>query len=209
MKTKKTQYMSFMALFLAIQVILVVTPLGYLPIGPISATTMHIPVIIAAILFGKKAGAQLGFVFGLTSVLNATFRPTVTSFLFTPFITIGGISGNWTSILIAFVPRIMLGYLAGLIYEQLKKRNVNDTISVIAGSLTGAITNTVLVLTGIYIFFGAPYAEVLGVAYQTLISVLLGVVTSNGIAEAVLGAVACLMVCRALRPFVKKYQVYA
>ena len=40
MKSKKTQYMSIMAMFLAIQIILVVTPLGYLPIGPISATTM-------------------------------------------------------------------------------------------------------------------------------------------------------------------------
>ena len=51
--------MSIMAMFLAIQIILVVTPLGYLPIGPISATTMHIPVIIAGIALGKKAGAQL------------------------------------------------------------------------------------------------------------------------------------------------------
>ena len=90
MKSKKTQYMSIMAMFLAIQIILVVTPLGYLPIGPISATTMHIPVIIAGIALGKKAGAQLGFVFGLTSVLNATFRPTLTSFCFSPFVTIGG-----------------------------------------------------------------------------------------------------------------------
>ena len=80
MKSKKTQYMSIMAMFLAIQIILVVTPLGYLPIGPISATTMHIPVIIAGIALGKKAGAQLGFVFGLTSVLNATFRPTPVSY---------------------------------------------------------------------------------------------------------------------------------
>ena len=86
--------MSIMAMFLAIQIILVVTPLGYLPIGPISATTMHIPVIIAGIALGKKAGAQLGFVFGLTSVLNATFRPTLTSFCFSPFVTIGGIGGN-------------------------------------------------------------------------------------------------------------------
>ena len=53
MKSKKTQYMSIMAMFLAIQIILVVTPLGYLPIGPISATTMHIPVIIAGIALGK------------------------------------------------------------------------------------------------------------------------------------------------------------
>ena len=44
------------------------------------------------------------------------------SFVFTPFITIGGMSGNWTSLLIAFVPRILLGYLAGLVYEQLQKK---------------------------------------------------------------------------------------
>ena len=172
MKSKKTQYMSIMAMFLAIQIILVVTPLGYLPIGPISATTMHIPVIIAGIALGKKAGAQLGFVFGLTSVLNATFRPTLTSFCFSPFVTIGGIGGNWMSLLIA---------------------------------LTGAITNTVLVLGGIYLFFGSAYADAIKVAYDTLIAVLLGVVATNGIAEAILGAVATLLVCKAIRPITRKF----
>ena len=195
MKSKKTQYMSIMAMFLAIQIILVVTPLGYLPIGPISATTMHIPVIIAGIALGKKAGAQLGFVFGLTSVLNATFRPTLTSFCFSPFVTIGGIGGNWMSLLIAFVPRILLGYLAGLIYEKLYRKGINENVGIIAGALTGAITNTVLVLGGIYLFFGSAYADAIKVAYDTLIAVLLGVVATNGIAEAILGAVATLLVC--------------
>ena len=194
MKSKKTQYMSIMAMFLAIQIILVVTPLGYLPIGPISATTMHIPVIIAGIALGKKAGAQLGFVFGLTSVLNATFRPTLTSFCFSPFVTIGGIGGNWMSLLIAFVPRILLGYLAGLIYEKLCRKGINENVGIIAGALTGAITNTVLVLGGIYLFFGSAYADAIKVAYDTLIAVLLGVVATNGIAEAILGAVATLLV---------------
>ena len=185
--------MSIMAMFLAIQIILVVTPLGYLPIGPISATTMHIPVIIAGIALGKKAGAQLGFVFGLTSVLNATFRPTLTSFCFSPFVTIGGIGGNWMRVLIAFVPRILLGYLAGLIYEKLYRKGINENVGIIAGALTGAITNTVLVLGGIYLFFGSAYADAIKVAYDTLIAVLLGVVATNGIAEAILGAVATLL----------------
>ncbi|MEG0469037.1 ECF transporter S component [Amedibacillus sp. YH-ame10] len=206
MKTKKTQYMSFMALFLAIQVVLVVTPLGYLAIGPLSLTTMHIPVIIAAILFGKKAGAQLGFVFGLTSVINATLRPGITSFVFSPFITVGTMSGNWTSLLIAFVPRILLGFLAGWMFEILQKKKVNDHVSVVAGALTGAITNTVLVLLGIYVFFGAPYAQAVGISYTALVGVLLGVVTTNGIAEAILGALSALLVCNALKPFMKKYK---
>lgn len=204
MKSKKTQYMSIMAMFLAIQIILVVTPLGYLPIGPISATTMHIPVIIAGIALGKKAGAQLGFVFGLTSVLNATFRPTLTSFCFSPLCN-DWRNRNWMSLLIAFVPRILLGYLAGLIYEKLCRKGINENVGIIAGALTGAITNTVLVLGGIYLFFGSAYADAIKVAYDTLIAVLLGVVATNGIAEAILGAVATLLVCKAIRPITRKF----
>lgn len=85
MKSKKTQYMTSMALFLAIEIILVVTPLGYIPIGPLNATTMHIPVIIAGIVLGKKAGAELGFVFGLIKFNKATIQPGITSFCFSPF----------------------------------------------------------------------------------------------------------------------------
>ena len=194
MKTKKTQYMAFMALFLAIQILLVVTPLGYLPLGPIDATTMHIPVIVAAIVFGRKAGAQLGLVFGITSVLNATFRPNITSFVFSPFVTV------------AIVPRILLGYFSGVLFEVLKKHKVNEQLCIITASLAGAITNTVLVLGGIYFFFGEAYAKAVHVAYEVLSAVLLGVVTTNGIAEAVLGAIACLLIVKALAPFMKKYQ---
>lgn len=204
MKSKKTQYLSFMAMFLAIEIILVVTPLGYLPIGPINATTMHIPVIIAGIALGKKAGAQLGLVFGLTSVLNATFRPTITSFVFSPFITIGGMSGNWKSLVIAIVPRILVGFLAGLLFEKLRARNINENVSVIAGALCGAITNTVLVLGGIYLFFGAEYAATMKVAYDALMAILLGIIATNGVAEAVLGAITALLVYKAIRPMTKK-----
>lgn len=202
MKSKKTQYMTSMALFLAIEIILVVTPLGYIPIGPLNATTMHIPVIIAGIVLGKKAGAQLGFVFGLTSLIKATIQPGITSFCFSPFVTIGTMSGNYKSILIAFVPRILLGYFAGLIFEILKKKN-HDDLGVIVGALAGTITNTVLVLTGIYLFFGEAYASAVGVSYSMLVTVLLGVVSTNGILEAILGAVVSLAVYKALKPILK------
>ena len=202
MKSKKTQYMTSMALFLAIEIILVVTPLGYIPIGPLNATTMHIPVIIAGIVLGKKAGAQLGFVFGLTSLIKATIQPGITSFCFSPFVTIGTMSGNYKSILIAFVPRILLGYFAGLIFEILKKKN-HDYLGVIVGALIGAITNTVLVLTGIYLFFGEAYASAVGVSYSMLVTVLLGVVSTNGILEAILGAVVSLAIYKALKPILK------
>lgn len=203
MKSKKTQYMTSMALFLAIEIILVVTPLGYIPIGPLNATTMHIPVIIAGIILGKKAGAELGFVFGLTSMIRATIQPGITSFCFSPFVTIGTISGNYKSLLIAFVPRILLGYLAGLIFEIMKNKG-HENRGVLAGALVGALTNTVLVLSGIYVFFGNAYASSLNVAYSGLIGLLLGVVTTNGILEAILAAVVSLAVYKAMQPLLKK-----
>lgn len=206
MKSKKTQYMTSMALFLAIEIILVVTPLGYIPIGPLNATTMHIPVIIAGIVLGKKAGAELGFVFGLISLIKATIQPGITSFCFSPFVTIGTMSGNYKSLLIAFVPRILLGYLAGLVFGIMKKNN-RENLGVVVGALTGAITNTVLVLSGIYIFFGEAYASAVGVQYSTLVTVLLGVVSTNGILEAILGAIVSLAIYKALKPILKSKQV--
>lgn len=204
MNQHKTQYMAFMAMFLAIEVVLVLTPLGYIQLGVINATTMHIPVLIAGIALGKKAGAQLGFVFGLTSLLNATFRPGPTSFVFSPFITIGGISGNFSSIFIALVPRILVGFLAGLVFEQLQKHKVNQNVSILSASVIGTLTNTVLVLAGIYLFFGPQYAQVTGVSYQALIGVLLAVITTNGIGEIIVGCIATLVVCKAIAPFIKK-----
>lgn len=204
MRSKKTQQMAFMAMFLAIEIILVVTPLGYIPIGPLSATTMHIPVIIAGITLGKKAGAQLGFVFGLTSLIRATIQPGITSFCFSPFVTVGNISGNWTSILIALVPRILLGYLAGLTFEFLRKKINNENIAIVSSALVGSVTNTLLVLGGIYIFFGEAYANAINIAYNSLMAMLLGVITTNGIIEAIIGAIITLLAYKAIKPMTTK-----
>ena len=199
MRSKKTQHMAFMAMFLAIEIILVVTPLGYIPIGPLSATTMHIPVIIAGIILGKRAGAQLGFVFGLTSLIRATIQPGITSFCFSPFVKIGDISGNWSSILIALVPRILLGYLAGLTFEILKKKSKSKNVVIISSALVGSITNTILVLAGIYFFFGKAYADAINIAYSSLMTMLLGVITTNGIVEAIIGAIVTLLAYKAIK----------
>ncbi|MFQ8706013.1 MAG: ECF transporter S component [Thomasclavelia sp.] len=204
MRSKKTQHMAFMAMFLAIEVILVVTPLGYIPIGPLSATTMHIPVIIAGITLGKRAGAQLGFVFGLTSLIRATIQPGITSFCFSPFVTVGNISGNWSSVLIALVPRIILGYLAGVTFVFLKSKFNNENVAIISSALVGSITNTILVLGGIYFFFGKAYADAINIAYNSLIVMLLGVVTTNGIIEAIIGAIVTLLAYKAIKPMATK-----
>ena len=194
MKNKKTTNMVIFSMLLAIEVVMSFTPLGFLRIGLLSVTMLHIPVIICAMALGKKYGAALGFVMGFCSFYNATFSPTITSFCFTPFFSMGGVEGNWTSLLIAFLPRIALGYGAGAIYERLKSKN-GRTAAALSG-LSGALINTVGVLGGIWIFFKEPYEAVLG---NTIVALLMTTVGVNSIAEAVVGVIAAMAVHTVLK----------
>ena len=194
MKNKKTTNMVIFSMLLAIEVVMSFTPLGFLRIGLLSVTMLHIPVIICAMALGKKYGAALGFVMGFCSFYNATFSPTITSFCFTPFFSLGGVEGNWTSLLIAFIPRIALGYGAGAIYERLKSKN-GRTAAALSG-LSGALINTIGVLGGIWIFFKEPYEAVLG---NTIVALLMTTVGVNSIAEAVVGVIAAMAVHTVLK----------
>lgn len=181
-----------MSLFIAIEILMVMVPfLGFIPVGPLRATTLHIPVIIAGIVLGKEKGAGIGLVFGLSSLNMNTIQPTVTSFVFSPFI-----SGSILSAFIAIVPRVLIGYVAGLIYELLKGKN--ETIAMIVGSFLGAMTNTILVLGGIYVIFGSQYASAIGQDFSALLPYLLGIITTNGIVEAIVGTIIAVMVSRIL-----------
>lgn len=88
MKTKKhdTRWMVSVALMAAIVIVLANTPLGMIQLPIIKATTVHIPVILGAILLGPGAGAILGAVFGICSLVSNTMAPTLLSFcIFTIF----------------------------------------------------------------------------------------------------------------------------
>ena len=194
MKNKKTSDMILAAIFLTIIFLLAFTPgLGYIPLGAIRITTIHIPVIIGGILLGPKYGAVLGGVFGLTSFINNTFSPVITSFVFTPFYTIGDAQGNLWSLVICFVPRILIGVVAYYIFvlmeKMQKKRKGHRSVSFIVSGIIGSLTNTILVMNFIYIFFGKQYATAGNYSYETLYSVILGIIGINGIPEAIGAAI--------------------
>ena len=196
MNRSKTYNLVILAMFVCIELTLMLTPLGYIPIGPIRATTMHIPVIIAGLVLGKKEGAFIGFVFGLTSVVINTISPTVVSFVFTPFYSFGEFSGNGLSLIIALVPRILLGYTSGWLNGKISTNLKVAKTGVIAIGVT--LMHTILVLTGIYVFFGQSYAMAREIPYQTLITVIGGIILSNGIMEAVLAGVTSVAITQAL-----------
>ena len=83
-RKKDTRWLVGVAMMAAIVVLLANTPLGMIQLPIIKATTTHIPVIIGAILLGPMAGAVLGGVFGLCSLVSNTVAPVAASICFSP-----------------------------------------------------------------------------------------------------------------------------
>lgn len=203
--TEKTSENAKIALFIAIIILLSVTPLGYISLGIINATTIQMPVIIGAVLFGWKKGAFLGGVFGITSLIKNTVQPNLTSFVFSPFVPVfGEESGSLFAIIISLLPRIMIGIVAAGVFALLSKTKLSAAVKSAAAGFCGSLTNTVLVMGGIYLFFGASYSAAKEIAYETLLATVAATVTGTGITEAVISAVACGAVCAALIKYTKK-----
>ena len=198
-RSKKTSEMVKMALFIALIILLSVTPLGYIPLGAINATTIQMPVIIGAVLFGWKKGAVLGGVFGVTSLIKNTLQPNLTSFVFSPFIPVfGEESGSFWAVAICLVPRIMIGIVAAFVFSLLVKFKLNKTFASAAAGFCGSLINTVLVMGGIYLFFGESYSAAKDIAYNALMATVSATITGAGITEAIVSAVVCGAICTAL-----------
>ncbi len=77
-KREQTRQMTILAMFIAILAVLGLVPngiggtLGFIKIAPnLSATIIHIPVLIGAALLGRKMGIYLGLAFGVISNIAA------------------------------------------------------------------------------------------------------------------------------------------
>lgn len=201
-RKQKTLFLSYLALLIAVELVLMFTPLGFIPLGLIRVTTLHIPVIIGGIILGRKGGVILGLTFGLASIVINTIQPTITSFVFTPFYSVGNVSGNFFSLVIAIVPRVLLGFFAAEIYRFFN-HHFKFTTSVIIASFTASLLHSIMVLGGIYLFFGPQYAQVKELSVP-LFGFLLGIIGTNGIIEAIFATLICTSVCYALRPSIRR-----
>lgn len=198
----KTRSLVLAAIFLAIIVIMTFTPFGYIPLGFMNATIIHVPVIIGAILLGPKYGAGLGLVFGLTSLWKNTYMPNPTSFVFSPFIRVGEYGGNFWSLVICLVPRILVGIIAYYAYQGMKKllknRRGNKNVSFVTAAIAGSLTNTLLVMNLIYLFFGKEYGTASKGLTEGVYGVILGMICINGIPEAIVAGILTAAITGAL-----------
>jgi uncharacterized membrane protein len=168
----------------AIAIFFGVTGLGYISwFGGVSITIMAVPVVIAAVMEGPVVGLIVGLIFGVTSLIQAAVAPK--SPLDPIFVY------PWLSIL----PRLLIGPAAWLVYASIKKittafGKTKEVVGLILGAIAGSLTNTVLVL-GILGIFYLGYTEWLTWPWVGSVFV------ANGLPEAAAAAIITVAVVSA------------
>jgi uncharacterized membrane protein len=193
------------SLFAAIIFLMTFTPVGFIPLGPMNATIIHVPVIIGALLLGARTGAFLGALFGLASLIRATISPGLLSFAFSPLIPLPGTDqGSVLALLICFGPRILVGVVPCYVDKFLRRflrSAAGRFLSNFAAGVAGSMTNTLLVMYLIFAVFRDSYAAALNESASAVIGLILSVVIVHGIPEAIVAGIFTSAVCRALWAF--------
>ncbi len=186
MAQNRTRKIVVTAVLGTITILLGLTHWGFIPwFGGISLTIMAVPVIIGAILEGPIVGMGIGLIFGLFSMLQAAIAPT------------GPLDPLFTNPLLAVLPRLFIGPAAWAVWSLLKKWPV---VGLIAAGIAGSLTNTILVLGALGLFFGRTplVTQVLG---DNLWKALGSIALVSGLPEAGVSALITLLVVAAYRQF--------
>lgn len=139
-KILSTRKIALIGILSAICIVLGVTPLGFIPLGPVTYTIMHVPVIIGAIIGGPIVGAFVGLIFGLFSLLRAISTPTPISFVF-------------INPLVSVLPRILIGIVSYYVYKAAQKTNKKTSVILMCSifiSLVVFLVNKLISEVGAY-----------------------------------------------------------
>lgn len=200
MKTKKTdtRRMAMLAMLCAVLLVMGMTGIGFIPLPVIKATTMHIPVILGAILLGPAAGGVLGALFGLCSIWANTTSPGLLAFAFSPFMSSDGLAGVVKSLWIALGCRILLGFLAGWLWKAFRKLLKKDVLALPVTAAVATMCHTLLVMGSIYLLLAQQYAQAKNVGISAVFGLIMATVTASGIPEAIAAAILVGVIGKAL-----------
>lgn len=200
MKTKRTDThrMALLAMFGAVLLVMGMTGIGFIPLPLIKATTMHIPVILGAVLLGPAAGGVLGGIFGLCSVWANTTTPGLLAFAFSPFMTTEGLPGVLKSLWIGIGCRILFGVLAGWLWRIVRTICKKEYLALPVTAAAATVCHTLLVMGSIYLLLAQQYADAKNVAISAVFGLIMGTVTASGIPEAIAAAILVTVLGKAL-----------
>ncbi len=139
--------LTILGLMTAIMIIFAFTPIGSIPIGPLSISLQVIPVAICAVAMGPVYGAIAGGIFGILSFMQAMgigipSGMGMTLFAINPFL----------AFVQRFIPRVLCGLCAGLVFKAVKK--VKFSVGLIAGGFSTAFFNTLFFMSSLVMLFG-------------------------------------------------------
>lgn len=193
-KNRNIFQMTMVSMFLAILIIQTFVPvLGYIPLGGLDVTIVHITVILAAVLFGSKTGLIVGTLWGLLSMIRAYIQPTPFNIVF-------------LNPLISVLPRLLVGFVSGLLFRAIKDK-MADRWAYVLTALVGTLMNTVLVLGSIYLLAAETYAAALGISETALLGALGAVVGTNGVIEIIASMIILPLIAVPLSNVLKRRNV--
>ena len=185
---KKTRHLVLTALFVALVLLLGLTPLGLIPLGFINVTVLCIPVIVGTILLGLKTGLILGFCFGSVSALSAFGIAGTPSALAATLVAANPV----LALVMCYVPRLLVPVVAYAVNGLVERWNRHAAPA--AAAVAGSLSNTVLYLGLMLMFYILE-----GIEYSGLLALIGGTGLVGGGCEAVAAAVITTPVVMALR----------
>ena len=190
-KKLSTRSLVLTAILSALVIVMTVVPFtGYITVGIIEITTLHIVTILAGVLLGWQGGAIVGTVWGASCIVRCLVAMPV----YQPF--------GFANVFVALLPRTAVGLVSGLLFSALKKTRLSRTISISLSAIAGSLTNTVLVLTAMTVYcrmHGVESYENAGV-YTVLSAIVASLAGTNGIIEIASAVVLVPAVYFALEP---------
>ncbi|WP_334329444.1 ECF transporter S component [Companilactobacillus sp. HBUAS59699] len=173
MQKRKAYRIAILGILMAIIFVQSLVPfLGFIPTGFINITIIHITVIVAAIVLGPKDGAIVGLVWGLGTMVRAFTSPT--SIIDTTV---------FTNPIVAVLPRVIVGLVAGYVYLALKNRFKKRVVAMGITAGIGSLTNTLLVLGLMRIMYASALSQAYTTQTDLLNKLLLVIVGTNGLPE--------------------------
>lgn len=142
---KKIVNLTITALLTAIIAVMAFTPIGFLRIGPLELTLLMVPVIIGAVTQGAVTGAFLGAVFGIVSFIQCFTGSALGAILVSESI--------FKTFIVCYVPRVLAGFLCGLIYKACSKKDKKQSWSLLVAGISGSLFNTLLFLGFLALLF--------------------------------------------------------
>ncbi len=178
---EKTKRLVLASLIVAIIALMGFTPLGFIKLGAIEVTFLMIPVVIGAATLGVAWGTFFGLVFGLTSFFQC--------FGYSAFGAALLAINPYATFVLCLAPRILMGFLSGVIFKVVSKFDKTKIVSFITASISGALLNTVFFTAMFLLFFrNADLTAAFGMnlANMSVINVIGILITFNAVLEIII-----------------------